>query len=82
MRLNLVIEKKLSSKEIAKIIKEAIQPDNKEAPTNTEIKLELFEYSLIIKIDSTADIPSFLRTIDDLLACINAAERALNEFSS
>lgn len=82
MRLKLVIEKKLLSKEIARAIKEAIHPDNKEAPTNTEIELELLESSLIIKINSTADVPSFLRTIDDLLVCINAAERALNELSS
>lgn len=81
MHLRLVIEKRLSSREIARAIKEAIQPDNKEAPANTEIELELLESCLKIKISSTADIPSFLRTIDDLLVCINAAEKVLNELS-
>lgn len=77
----MVIEKKLPSEEIARAIKEAIQPDNKETPVDTEIGLELSGSSLIVKITSTADIPSFLRTIDDLLVCINTAERALNEIS-
>lgn len=81
MRLELVIEKKLPSREIARAIKEAVEPDNREVPSDTRIELKLMGSSLIIKVNSTADVPSFLRTVDDLLVCINAAERVLSAFS-
>ncbi|MCQ5336826.1 MAG: hypothetical protein NO475_01340 [Candidatus Methanomethylicia archaeon] len=37
---------------------------------------------LSIRILSTDDIPSFLRTVDDLLVCINLTEKILKEFAS
>lgn len=67
---------------MAKSIEKAIRPDNKETPPDTKIKLKTFNSSLMIKIISTADLPSFLRTVDDLLICINAAEKTLKELSS
>ncbi|MCS7097593.1 MAG: KEOPS complex subunit Pcc1 [Candidatus Methanomethyliaceae archaeon] len=71
----------MPSREMAKSIEEAIRPDNEEVPPDTKIELGLSNSSLIIRITSTADIPSFIRTIDDLLVCINAAEKTLRELS-
>ncbi|MCQ5377429.1 MAG: hypothetical protein NO516_05195 [Candidatus Methanomethylicia archaeon] len=60
----------------AKVMR-AVSPDNQDAPDDTSIEMLIEGGSLVVKVASSADLPSFLRTIDDLLSCIQVAERTL-----
>jgi len=64
------------SSKAAKVMR-AVSPDNQGAPDDTSIEMLIEGGSLVVKVVSTADLPSFLRTIDDLLSCIQVAERTL-----
>jgi len=55
----------------------AVSPDNKGAPAGTEIEISTSGGKLIIRVASSSDLQSFLRTVDDLLFCIQTAERAI-----
>ncbi|NHV45653.1 MAG: hypothetical protein DSO09_02380 [Candidatus Methanomethylicota archaeon] len=82
MKLELQIKIPYENEKIAKIIERSITPDNYGAPINTNIQMNIENSFLSIRILSTDDIPSFLRTVDDLLVCINLTEKILKEFAS
>jgi tRNA threonylcarbamoyladenosine modification (KEOPS) complex Pcc1 subunit len=76
MRSSITIKRDYGDNDLAKKILKALQPDNKEVPINTTISMRVAGGFLLIEVKSTADLPSFLRTIDDLLLCLQAAEGA------
>jgi hypothetical protein len=55
----------------------AVSPDNKGVPAGTEIEISASGGKMTVRIASSTDLQSFLRTVDDLLFCIQTAERAL-----
>lgn len=61
---------------IAKAVHEAISPDNYQAPEGIDIQAVREGMTLRIWV-KTKRLRSLLPTLDDLLACIQAAERAL-----
>ncbi|MBC7120701.1 MAG: hypothetical protein H5T33_03865 [Candidatus Methanosuratus sp.] len=82
MRSEILIERDYESRETAETVMRAVLPDNREAPADTEIKISISGKRLLIKIISSGDLPSFLRTVDDLLFCIQTAERAIASLDS
>jgi len=64
----------------AKAVHEAISPDNYQAPEGIDIQTVKEEATLRIWV-KTRRLRSLLSTLDDLLACIQAAERALEALS-
>jgi hypothetical protein len=73
---SITIKRDYGDKGLAKKVLKALQPDNREVPLNTTISMNVAGGSLSIEIKSTGNLPSFLRTIDDLLLCLQAAEGA------
>lgn len=65
--------------ETAASIREATAPDNQEAPPGVTIDSTLRNTTLHITVTSTAGMATLIATVDDLLSCIQAAEKALKE---
>ncbi len=65
--------------ETATSICEATTPDNQEAPPGVTIGSTLRNATLHITVTSTAGMATLIATVDDLLSCIQAAEKALKE---
>ncbi|MCX8181618.1 MAG: KEOPS complex subunit Pcc1 [Candidatus Methanomethyliaceae archaeon] len=79
MLTEILIRRNYSSSSVAESIKNSIQPDNINIPRDTTIELKLYKTSLMIKVSSKDDLASFLRTVDDLLICLQAAETTIHE---
>ncbi|MEN3035041.1 MAG: KEOPS complex subunit Pcc1 [Candidatus Methanosuratincola sp.] len=77
MRSEILIERVYESYEAAETVMRAVSPDNKGAPAGTEIEISASGGKLKVRIASSSDLQSFLRTVDDLLFCIQTAERAI-----
>ncbi len=77
MRSEITIERDYGSDQTAETVLRAVSPDNRGAPVGTAIAISVSGGKLIIRIVSSGDLQSFLRTVDDLLFCIQTAERAL-----
>ncbi|MGQ9759362.1 MAG: KEOPS complex subunit Pcc1 [Candidatus Methanomethylicaceae archaeon] len=77
MPFEISVRRVYASVVVAESIKNSLQPDNIGAPAGTSIELRLDGTSLIIKVVSKQDLPSFLRTVDDLLTCLQAAETTI-----
>jgi hypothetical protein len=76
MRSNITIKRDYGNNALARKVLKALQPDNREVPANTTISMNVTGGSLLIDVKSTGNLPSFLRTIDDLLLCLQTAEGA------
>lgn len=69
---------KYPSGRIAEAIALAITPDNEKAPPGLRIETQIENSSLIASVYCERGLDSLTATLDDLLACIQAAERALS----
>ena len=76
MKSELLMTRDYSSALIAEKIIRAVQPEIADLPPGTCISMDVTGLSLRIRITSSDPLPSLLRTIDDLLACIQVAEHA------
>jgi hypothetical protein len=66
-------------KKTAAAIQRAITPDNVGAPEGMHIITNLNGNSLEIEVYSERSIGSLISTLDDLLSCIQAAEKTIEE---
>jgi tRNA threonylcarbamoyladenosine modification (KEOPS) complex Pcc1 subunit len=64
--------------ETAASIREATEPDNQEAPPGVTIHTTAEGATLHITVAATG-MATLIATVDDLLSCIQAAEKALQE---
>jgi hypothetical protein len=76
LRSEITIKRDYGSSSLAGKVLKAVQPDNKGVPADTSIEMKVSGGSLLIRVSSTGELPSFLRTVDDLLLCIQVAEGA------
>ena len=65
--------------ETAASIREATTPDNQGTPPGVNIHTATEDAILHITITTSTDIAPLIATVDDLLSCIQAAEKALQE---
>ena len=63
----------------ARSIMEAISPDNLDAPEGIDVATKVDGDILKISISCSRDIGSLISTVDDLLSCVQAAERAIGK---
>lgn len=63
--------------EIARVVRVALSPDNHQAPKGIQLRAETEDCELQIQIKCSKGIGSLIATIDDLLSCVKAAERAI-----
>jgi len=68
---------KYESSEIAEALYRAVEPDNVDLPSGLKIKVIKRENSILFYIECEGKIGRLLQTLDDLLACIQAAERSI-----
>ena len=79
-RIKLVIE--CSSDELARIIAETLEPENKLLDEQTEIKTIIDSNSIKIEIQSSASLSSLRYTVDDIIhtiATIEGVYKSVNE---
>ena len=65
--------------ETAESIRDATSPDNQETSPGITIKSHVHKSTLHINVLSNTGMGTLIATVDDLLSCIQAAERALQE---
>ena len=63
----------------AEAILRAIEPDNLQVPDGIEIEAEAVDGVLTVRIDCVRGIGSLVASLDDLLSCVQAAERTIEE---
>lgn len=63
----------------AEAILRAIEPDNLTTPEGVKIEAEARQGVATIKVECRRGIGSLVATLDDLLSCIQAAEKAIEE---
>ena len=72
------LELKFRNEKTARSILEAVSPDNIQAPEGIMVKTLLNDNILKIEITCSRGIGSLILTLDDLLSCIQAAEKTIN----
>jgi tRNA threonylcarbamoyladenosine modification (KEOPS) complex Pcc1 subunit len=77
MRASIEIKREFSDALSAERVMKALLPDNKGVPKGTKIKMRTDGSDLVIEVSSSDELPSFLRTVDDILLCLQVAEGAL-----
>jgi hypothetical protein len=67
-----------NSKKLAESVAESVSPDNYGTPLGLEVETLFEDMTVITKITSQKSLETLLSTIDDLLSCIQIAERVIN----
>ncbi len=73
------IEIAYEDEKTARAIQRAITPDNIGAPDGMHIMAYVENNKLMIEVMSDRSIGSLVSTLDDLLSCVQAAEKALEK---
>ena len=61
----------------ARSILEAISPDNLRAPPGVSVEASVERRALRVSVSCSRGVGSLISTVDDLLSCVQAAERAI-----
>ena len=77
-----IIEIDYGEDDTAKAIQKAITPDNLMVPDGMHIITMVQGSVLEIEVHTDRSIGSLVATLDDMLSCIQAAERAIEEAAS
>jgi hypothetical protein len=62
---------------MARAVAEAVSPDNYQAPQDMEVTIKRRGSQVDVSIRCPKGVGSLLSTLDDLLSCFAAAEKAL-----
>ena len=76
---NTKIEIAYADEMMARAIQKAISPDNVGAPEGMHIMVYVKNNKLMIEIMCDRNIGSLVSTLDDLLSCVQAAEKTLEK---
>jgi hypothetical protein len=66
------------SKKHAESVAKSVSPDNLRTPLGLEVETSYENMTVITKITSKKNLETLLSTIDDLLSCVQIAERVIN----
>ncbi|MDI9644289.1 MAG: KEOPS complex subunit Pcc1 [Candidatus Verstraetearchaeota archaeon] len=72
------MEREYGDPETARVVMRSLMPDNRGTPVGTEIEMSVSGKKLVVKVVSTDDLRSLIRTVDDILSCLQSAERAIS----
>ncbi len=64
--------------ETARAVAEAVSPDNYQVPEGMEVSVTRRKAEIDVHIRCPKGVGSLIQTLDDLLSCLAAAEKALN----
>ena len=62
----------------ARAVAEAVSPDNLEAPQGLRVETWVHGGEVFTAIEGRRPLETIVSTVEDLLSCVQAAERALN----
>lgn len=77
MKMSVKIKIECEDEEMAEALAKAVSPDNLEAPAGMEIVSKSDEKMFITQVDFRGRIQTLVATLDDLLSCLQAAEKTL-----
>ncbi len=77
MRLEAELFLVYGSEQGAEAVVQAVAPDNLKVPIGLKVKTERNDSFLSAVVCCEKSLETFIATLDDLLACISVAERAL-----
>ncbi len=63
--------------EASRSIMEAVSPDNLQSPPGVTVEASIVGPRLQLTVTCASGVKSLLATVDDLLSCVQAAERAI-----
>jgi len=63
----------------AKAVLQSIVPDNMTIPEGITLNAQVEGKTLIIKVHCTKNLGSLVSTLDDLLSCVQSAEKTIKE---
>jgi hypothetical protein len=72
-----IVEIRYEDAKTARLILEAISPDNIKAPGGVSVESRAEGCTLKVLVSCSKGLGSLMATVDDLLACVQAAERAI-----
>ena len=64
--------------ETARVVAEAVSPDNYQAPQGMQVTIKRRNSQVDIRVRCPKGVGSLISTLDDLLSCFAAAEKALS----
>ena len=77
MRLEAELFLVYDSEQGAEAVVQAVAPDNLKVPIGLKVKTDRNDSSLSAVVCCEKSLETFIATLDDLVACISVAERAL-----
>jgi hypothetical protein len=77
MRLEAELSLAYDSEQEAEAVVKAVSPDNLKAPIGLKVETKRNDGSLYAVVCCEKSLETFIATLDDLLACISVAEKAL-----
>ena len=77
MRLEAELSLAYDSEQEAEAVVKAVFPDNLKAPVGLKVQTRRNDDSLSAVVCCEKSLETFIATLDDLLACISVAEKAL-----
>jgi len=75
--LEATLRVRCSGRAEAESIMRAVSPDNLQAPEGITLRTCVENGELVIRVSCSRRIGSLVATLDDLISCIQAAERAI-----
>lgn len=81
-KVSATIDIRYRDADTAHFILEAISPDNLQAPQGVTVEANAKGCTLHVSVTCSRGVRSLIATIDDLLSCVQAAERAINEVAN
>ena len=82
MRLEAELSLVYDSEQEAEAVVQAVAPDNLKVPIGLRVETERNGSCLSAAVCCEKSLETFIATLDDLLACISVAERALGSVKS
>ena len=79
--MKIMIKIRHASRKLAESIAKAVSPDNLKAPPNVIVKTQA-RGNVTTSIVKCERLETFITTIDDLLLCMDAAQKTLEEIKT
>jgi hypothetical protein len=77
--MKITIDIRLRNTRLAKALSKALEPDNKLAPSTLSVKTWSKKDTATTSITCRKSLETFIATIDDLLLCVDAAHKTLED---
>ena len=76
--MKITIKIRYASRKFAESVAKSVSPDNRKAPPNVIVKTRARE-NITTSIVKCERLETFIATVDDLLLCMDAAQKTLEE---